>query len=116
MKTIIIRPLTAELKDDYLDFFDNRAFTDDNPNGPCYCTSPNQDEENIRQMVSEFKAFGVKETVRKYAVKMLTEKKVLLEYIAQRLLEKEIMEQKEFEEIGYSSCGKYGPEHLGRIV
>jgi len=34
-----------------------------------------------------------------YAVKMLTEKKVLLEYIAQRLLEKEIMEQKEFEEI-----------------
>ena len=30
---------------------------------------------------------------------MLTEKKVLLEYIAQRLLEKEIMEQKEFEEI-----------------
>ena len=48
MKTIIIRPLTAELKDDYLDFFDNRAFTDDNPNGPCYCTSPNQDEKTIR--------------------------------------------------------------------
>ena len=34
-----------------------------------------------------------------YVVKMLTEKKVLMEYIAQRLLEKEIMEQKEFEEI-----------------
>lgn len=71
MKTIIIKPLTAELNEDYLDFFDNRAFTDNNPNGPCYCTSPNQDEETIRQMVSEFKTFGVKDTVRRYAVDML---------------------------------------------
>ena len=76
MNTIIIKPLTAELNTDYLDFFDNRAFTDDNPNGPCYCTSPNQDEENIKQMVSEFKQFGVKETVRKYAVEMLNENKI----------------------------------------
>ena len=53
MNTITIKPLTAELSADYLDFFDNRAFTDDNPNGPCYCTSPNQDEENIKQMVVE---------------------------------------------------------------
>ena len=71
MKTIAIRPLTAELNDDYLDFFDNRAFTDGNPNGPCYCTSPNQDEESIRKMVGEFGTFGVKETVRRYAVQML---------------------------------------------
>ena len=71
MSAIIIKQLTAELNNDYLDFFDNRAFTDDNPNGPCYCTSPNQDEENIKQMVSEFKQFGVKDTVRKYAVEML---------------------------------------------
>lgn len=76
MKTIIIKPLMPELNGDYLDFFDNRAFTDDNPNGPCYCTSPNQDEENIKQMVSEFKIFGVKETVRKYAVEMLNENKI----------------------------------------
>ena len=76
MKTIIIKPLIPELNDDYLDFFDNRAFTDDNPNGPCYCTSPNQDEENIKQMASEFKIFGVKETVRKYAVEMLNENKI----------------------------------------
>ena len=54
MKPIIIKPLTAELNDDYLDFFDHRAFTDNNPNGPCYCTSPNQDEEEIQRMVSEF--------------------------------------------------------------
>lgn len=73
MKTIIIKPLTADLHDAYLDFFDNRAFTDDNPNGPCYCTSPNQDEETIKKMVRKFKIFGVKKTLRKYAVKMLKE-------------------------------------------
>lgn len=73
---ISIKPLTQELTSDYLDFFDNRAFTDGNPNGPCYCTSPNQDEETIKQMVSEFQANGVKETVRKYAVRMLNESKI----------------------------------------
>lgn len=76
MKSIIIKPLTSELNHDYLDFFDNRAFTDNNPNGPCYCTSPNQDEESIKRMVSEFKLFGVKDTVRKYAVEMLKENKI----------------------------------------
>ena len=71
MKTIVIRPLTSELNTDYLDFFDHRAFTDDNPNGPCYCTSPNQEEEQIKKMVSEFKSFGVKETLRRYAAEIL---------------------------------------------
>ncbi len=71
MKTIVIRPLTPELNADYLDFFDNRAFTDENPNGPCYCTSPNQEEEQIEKMVSEFKSYGVKETLRRYAAEML---------------------------------------------
>ena len=36
---------------DYLDFFDHRAFTDDNPNEPCYCTSPNQDEKQTVKAV-----------------------------------------------------------------
>ncbi len=76
MKTIVIRPLTSELNADYLDFFDHRAFTDDNPNGPCYCTSPNQEEEQITKMVSEFKSFGVKETLRKYAAEMLAQNKI----------------------------------------
>ena len=71
MKTIVIRPLTSELNADYLDFFDHRAFTDDNPNGPCYCTSPNQEEDQIQKMVSEFKSSGVKETLRRYAAEML---------------------------------------------
>ena len=72
----MIKPLTSELTADYLNFFDNRAFTDDNPNGPCYCTSPNQDEENISRMVSEFKTNGVKETLRKYAVEMLNRNQI----------------------------------------
>ena len=76
MKEIIIKPLTPALHADYLDFFDHRAFTDDNPNGPCYCTSPNQDEEEIKRMVSEFQSFGVKDTLRKYAVEMLNGNKI----------------------------------------
>lgn len=76
MERITIQPLTVERNLDYLDFFDNRAFTDDNPNGPCYCTSPNQNEDDIKQMVSEFKEFGVKNTVRKYAVDLLNTNKI----------------------------------------
>lgn len=72
----LIKPLTHELILDYLDFFDNRAFTDGNPNGPCYCTSPNQDKNTIKRMVSEFKINGVKETIRKYAVEMLNADKI----------------------------------------
>ena len=81
METIVIRPLTSELNADFLDFFDHRAFTDDNPNGPCYCTSPNQEEEQIKKMISEFKSFGVKETLRKYAAQML-ERNMIHGYLA----------------------------------
>ena len=81
MKSITIKRLTSELNNDYLDFFDNRAFTDDNPNGPCYCTSPNQDEETIGKMVGEFKSYGVKETLRKYAAEML-DKNMIQGYLA----------------------------------
>ena len=76
MKSISIKRLTSELNDDYLDFFDNRAFTDDNPNGPCYCTSANQKEEEIQRMVSEFRTYGVKETVRRYAMEMLNQNRI----------------------------------------
>ena len=73
---ITIKPLTSDLNEDYLDFFDKRAFTDDNPNGPCYCTSPNQDEKTIKRMVKEFKKHGVKQTLRKYAVEMLNQNQI----------------------------------------
>ena len=35
---LTIKPLTPGLADDFFDFFDNRAFTDNSPEGPCYCT------------------------------------------------------------------------------
>lgn len=35
---LIIKSLTPELSDDFFDFFDNRAFSDNSPEGPCYCT------------------------------------------------------------------------------
>ena len=73
---ITIKPLTSDLNEDYLDFFDKRAFTDDNPNGPCYSTSPNQDEKTIKRMVKEFKKYGIKQTLRKYAVEMLNNNKI----------------------------------------
>lgn len=72
----IIRLTGKEHPNFLLIFFDTCAFTDGNPNGPCYCTSPNQDEETIKKMVKKFKIFGVKKTLRKYAVKMLNENKI----------------------------------------
>lgn len=73
---ITIRRLDRKLTNQYLDFFDNRAFSDGNPNGPCYCTSPNQTQDEIKTMVIEFKKNGVKDIVRKYAVKMLNQGKI----------------------------------------
>jgi GNAT superfamily N-acetyltransferase len=35
---IIMKPLSPELAADFFDFFDNRAFSDNSPEGPCYCT------------------------------------------------------------------------------
>ena len=81
MNQITIKQLSPELYTDYLDFFDHRAFTDDNPNGPCYCTSPNQEEEQIKKMVSEFGTSGVKETLRRYAAEML-ERNMIRGYLA----------------------------------
>lgn len=78
---ITIKPLTPQLYEDYLEFFDVRAFSDGDPNGPCYCTSPNQTEEEIKQMVGEFQACGVKETLRRYAVQML-DKDLIQGYLA----------------------------------
>jgi GNAT superfamily N-acetyltransferase len=41
---IIIKPLTPELKTDYFDFFENRAFTDDSPYR-CYCQAYQMSKE-----------------------------------------------------------------------
>ena len=72
---ITVKPLTPELIASYLNFFDNRAFVDTDSNGPCYCTCPMQTSEEIDQMVSEF-AGDIKGTIRRHAVKMLSERKI----------------------------------------
>ena len=63
--TYNIKALSPELTKDYLDFFNNRAFSDENPNGLCYCTSPNMDKKTEQQMVSEFRN-DIKGTIRRY--------------------------------------------------
>jgi len=75
MRSTSIKPLTPDLTPVYLDFFDNRAFSDNNPNGPCYCNAPVMDAESIRQMEREF-GDDVKGTLRRYAVKQLAEEKI----------------------------------------
>lgn len=72
---IEIKPLTSELFPDYLDFFDHRAFSDESPNGPCYCTSPSMDAASEARMVSEF-GNDVKGTLRRYAEGLLREGKI----------------------------------------
>jgi GNAT superfamily N-acetyltransferase len=72
---IIIKPLTPDLNPAYLDFFDNRAFSDDNPMGPCYCNAAIMSSEDIDKMVSEF-GNDCKRTLRRYAVKQLAEGKI----------------------------------------
>jgi len=72
---IEIKPLTPDLTPAYLDFFDNRAFSDCNPNGPCYCNAPIMDQTSLRQMESEF-GDDCKGVLRRYAVKQLAEGKI----------------------------------------
>lgn len=72
---VTIKELSLALREAYLDFFDHRAFSDGNPNGPCYCTSPNMDRGTEEKMIGEF-GDDIKGTIRRYAVAMLTEEKI----------------------------------------
>jgi GNAT superfamily N-acetyltransferase len=50
---LTIKPLTPELIPAYLDFFDNRAFSDNSPEGPCYCTRFQATKEQEAAELSE---------------------------------------------------------------
>lgn len=53
---ITIKPLSPELVDDFFDFFDNRAFTDNSPMRPCYCCRPQMSvEQEQAELVSLLK-------------------------------------------------------------
>lgn len=73
---LITKQFSKLLIYDYLDFFDHRAFTDDNPNGPCYCTFAYQTKAEFEAMVRQFKDHDVKETIRKVAVEMLEAERI----------------------------------------
>ncbi len=72
---IEIKPLSPDLIPSYLDFFDNRVFSDNSPCGPCYCTAPSMDAAIEAQMISEF-GDDVKGTLRRYAVNLLVEGRI----------------------------------------
>jgi len=52
---LTIKPLSPDLAADFLDFFDNRAFTDNSPMQPCYCCRPQmtaeQEEVELLSMI-----------------------------------------------------------------
>ncbi len=77
MGRIIIRKLTPDLLEDYLDFFDHRAFSDGSPFYPCYCTAFNMSRERIlREFYRQAEANGGgsegwKKALRDSAVRMV---------------------------------------------
>ncbi len=73
--SIEIKPLSADLIPSYIDFFDNRAFSDNSPCGPCYCTSPSMDPASEAQLISEF-GEDVKGTLRRVAINLLIAGKI----------------------------------------
>ena len=72
---LVVKPLTPDLNLAYLDFFDNRAFSDDNPMGPCYCNAAIMSSEELDKMESEF-GDDCKGTLRRYAALQLAEGKI----------------------------------------
>ncbi|MCL2060380.1 MAG: GNAT family N-acetyltransferase [Oscillospiraceae bacterium] len=72
---LTIKPLTSDLTSAYLDFFDNRAFSDNNPMEPCYCNAAIMNSKELDKMVSEF-GDDCKGTLRRYAVKQLAEERI----------------------------------------
>ncbi|MBR6381456.1 MAG: GNAT family N-acetyltransferase [Lachnospiraceae bacterium] len=54
-----IKSLSPELAEDYIDFFDNRAFADGSPFFPCYCNAFNLSKERmIEELYQKAEAYG----------------------------------------------------------
>lgn len=51
-----IRALTYDLLDDYLDFFDNIAFSDNKEWSGCYCVHFHLEEESLRSAIKKTRA------------------------------------------------------------
>jgi len=55
---ITIKPLAFELVTDFFDFFDNRAFSDNSPEGPCYCTRFQMTKEEEKAEFDQIDVYG----------------------------------------------------------
>lgn len=67
---VTIKPLTVELLDDYLYYFDNIAFTDNAHWSGCYCVYYHHDSDNAQWMKR------TKEDNRNYAISLINEGKL----------------------------------------
>lgn len=54
----IIKKMSSELSDDYFDFFDNRAFSDNSPFYPCYCNAFQMTKTQLEDVFKESEANG----------------------------------------------------------
>lgn len=79
---LIIKQMLPELAEDYFDFFDNRAFSDNSPYYPCYCNAFNMSAECIRsEIIEQVNANGGgtegwKRSLRKSAQSMVEQGKI----------------------------------------
>lgn len=77
MDEYIIKRLTPDLLEDYFDFFDNRAFSDDSPFYPCYCNAFNMSKKRIQDELYKQAAKygdgeeGWKKALRESAMRMV---------------------------------------------
>lgn len=84
---LIIKRMSPELAEDYFDFFDNRAFSDNSPYYPCYCNAFQMTEKQIRTEFFEQVekngggVEGWRNSIRKSAERMVAEN-VIQGYLA----------------------------------
>lgn len=55
---LTIKRMCPELVDDYFDFFDNRAFSDNSPYYPCYCNAFQMSKAQLEDVFKESEANG----------------------------------------------------------
>ena len=75
------KALTPDLVEDYIDFFDHRAFSDGSPYYPCYCNAFNMSANEIENMREEAKRYGTgvegwQKSLRESAVQMVKEGRI----------------------------------------
>lgn len=76
---LIIKRMSPELAEDYFDFFDNRAFSDNSPYYPCYCNAFNMTEAQIKaEFFDQIEANGggkegLRISIRKSAERMVAQ-------------------------------------------